>query len=95
MEQHLLRLNLLAAVISFVMDDDENPHIRADHASVIVGWGFVEEEDQQGQWRLLRNAHCNDRKRVRWDYGIQLAEDDLWAYHVSFIDRIVDVTTDE
>jgi hypothetical protein len=68
----------------FLMDDDDNPFQGPDHASVIVGWGIVQEGDQIGQYRLLRNAHCNDRKRVRWDYGIEHGYDALWAYRVVY-----------
>jgi len=69
----------------FLLDDDVNPFQGPDHASVIVGEGFAEEPpEERTLWRLLRNAHCNDRKKIRWDYGIDLAVDAVWAYRVVY-----------
>ena len=67
----------------FLMDDDVNPIQGPDHASIIVGWGYPQEGNQTDQWRLLRNAHCTDRKRVRWNYGLTPG-DLLWAYKVIY-----------
>lgn len=67
----------------FIMDAASIPIIGPDHASVIVGWGTVEEGTDKGQRRQLRNAHCNDRRRVKWDYGIS-SNDQLWAYRVKY-----------
>lgn len=67
-----------------IMDLASNNIVGPDHASVIVGWGYPQEGDQTNQWKLLRSAHCCDRKRVRWDYGITMPNDKVWAYHVIY-----------
>jgi len=67
----------------FLMDLPTNPFVGPDHARIIVGWGKVLEGDEIGQWRLLANQHCVDRKKVRWDYnfnGTVL----IWAWHVVY-----------
>lgn len=73
----------LSAGDFFLMDLPTNPFQGPDHSRVIVGWGSVLEGDQVGQWRLLANQHCVDRKRVRWDYNIP-AGTLLWAWHVIY-----------
>lgn len=67
-----------------IMDLASNNIVGPDHASVIVGWGYPEEGDQTNQWKLLRSAHCCDRKRVRWDFGLIMPNDKVWAYHVVY-----------
>jgi Putative amidase domain len=67
----------------FLMDLPTNPFQGPDHARVIVGWGTVLEGDQIGQYKLLANQHCVDRKRVRWDYNLP-AGTLLWAWHVIY-----------
>jgi len=67
----------------FLMDLPTNPFQGPDHARVIVGWGNVQEGDQIGQYRLLANQHCVDRKRTRWDYNLP-AGTAIWAWHVIY-----------
>ena len=67
-----------------VMNLLSNPYPGADHASAIVGRGKPSEGDQMGQdGLLLRNAHCCDRKRVRWNYGL-ISGDVTYAYRVIY-----------
>lgn len=81
--QQVSSVNNLVQGDFFLVDTNDNFHNGPDHASVIVGWGIVQEGDQIGQYRLLRNAHCNDRYRVRWDYGFEPSEP-KWYYHVIY-----------
>jgi hypothetical protein len=66
----------------FLMDDDDNPVSGADHASVIVGRGVPQEGDGTGEHQL-RNAHCTDRYRVRWNYKLG-SGDFVWAYKIIY-----------
>ncbi len=67
----------------FILMDLDTNVFSFDHASVIMGKGYPEEGDRQGEILTLRNAHCSDRKRVRWDYNVP-ANTQLQAYHVVY-----------
>jgi len=67
----------------FLMDVDDGNGVIPDHARVAIGWGYVEEGDEIGEWRFLENQHTSDRKRTRWDYNID-PEIPLWFWHILY-----------
>lgn len=67
----------------FLMDLATNPFAGPDHARVVVGMGTVLEGDAIGEWRLLVNQHCIDRKRVYWLYNLP-AGTQIWPWHVEY-----------
>lgn len=67
----------------FVIMDLDTLVYSFDHASVIMGKGYPLEGDQRDQELVLRNAHCTDRKRVRWDYLVP-TNTGVQAYRVTY-----------
>lgn len=73
---------------------DTDPDGKPDHARVVVGQGYTSTNQNDYECndplqtpppsvsRLLVNQHCPDRKRVAWDYNLDLDYHNFWYIHV-------------